>query len=150
MDDVHQRPEGLPDDIARCVFQDGHGDVWVGTTGMYQNAFILIGVVCEEEKRISRLHNKYGDAGRDNAFSFMEHDANAKEQFGQHVGDAFHLSDFFVDNTVEHYTKEGLTVEPSDAWNATVSIHRTKFQFFSERPIGLTAPRLPREGCIGR
>ena len=26
-------PEGLPDDIARCVFQDGHGDVWVGTSG---------------------------------------------------------------------------------------------------------------------
>jgi ligand-binding sensor domain-containing protein len=26
-------PPGLSDDIARCVFQDGHGDVWVGTTG---------------------------------------------------------------------------------------------------------------------
>jgi ligand-binding sensor domain-containing protein/signal transduction histidine kinase len=26
-------PEGLPDDIARCVFQDRHGDVWVGTSG---------------------------------------------------------------------------------------------------------------------
>ena len=25
-------PEGVPDDIARCVFQDRHGDVWVGTT----------------------------------------------------------------------------------------------------------------------
>src|ERR1035437_9813409 len=25
-------PEAVPDDIARCVFQDRHGDVWVGTT----------------------------------------------------------------------------------------------------------------------
>jgi signal transduction histidine kinase/ligand-binding sensor domain-containing protein len=26
-------PAGEPDDIARCVFEDRHGDVWVGTTG---------------------------------------------------------------------------------------------------------------------
>jgi signal transduction histidine kinase/ligand-binding sensor domain-containing protein len=26
-------PEGVPDDIARCVFQDRHGDIWVGTSG---------------------------------------------------------------------------------------------------------------------
>jgi signal transduction histidine kinase/ligand-binding sensor domain-containing protein len=25
-------PAGVPDDIARCVFEDRHGDVWVGTT----------------------------------------------------------------------------------------------------------------------
>jgi signal transduction histidine kinase/ligand-binding sensor domain-containing protein len=25
-------PEGLPNDIARCVFQDRHGDIWVGTS----------------------------------------------------------------------------------------------------------------------
>jgi signal transduction histidine kinase/ligand-binding sensor domain-containing protein len=26
-------PAGLPDDIARCVFEDRHGGVWVGTSG---------------------------------------------------------------------------------------------------------------------
>ena len=38
-------PEGVPDDIARCVFQDRHGDVWVGTSsgfGRYREGRLLI------------------------------------------------------------------------------------------------------------
>jgi len=37
-------PEGVPDDIARCVFQDRHGDVWVGTSsgfGRYREGRLL-------------------------------------------------------------------------------------------------------------
>ena len=37
-------PQGLPDDIARCVFQDRRGDVWVGTTngfGRYREGRLL-------------------------------------------------------------------------------------------------------------
>jgi len=78
---------------------------------LYPNAFILVGVVCEEEKRIARLHGKYDDGGRTNALRFMERDADAKEKYGQHVADAFHLSDFFVDNTVDHFHKDGRTNE---------------------------------------
>ena len=36
----------------------------------------------------------------------MERDADATEKHGQHVADAFHLSDYFVDNTVDR-TKNG-------------------------------------------
>ena len=37
-------PQGVPDDIARCVFQDRRGDVWVGTTngfGRYREGRLL-------------------------------------------------------------------------------------------------------------
>lgn len=66
---------------------------------LYGDAFILIGVVCEEERRIQRITTKYSDAGKDRARELMRRDANAKEKWGQHVEDAFHLADFFVDNT---------------------------------------------------
>ncbi len=74
---------------------------------IYGDAFVLIGVVCEEEKRIIRLGSKYGDAGRSAALDFMKRDADASEKHGQHVGDAFHLSDYFIDNTVDRLNKDG-------------------------------------------
>ncbi|WP_428266401.1 anti-phage dCTP deaminase [Haliangium sp.] len=69
---------------------------------VYQNAFTLIGVVCDdEEERIKRLSDKYRDAGRDNAREFMARDAKAEEKYGQRVADAFHLADVFIDNSEE-------------------------------------------------
>jgi len=68
---------------------------------VYKDAFLLIGVVCEEEKRIGRIGSKFSDAGRQATLDFMKRDADADEKHGQHVGDAFHLSDYFVDNTVD-------------------------------------------------
>lgn len=73
---------------------------------VYKDGFVLIGVVCEEEKRIARIVAKYRDAGREAALDFMRRDAGALEKYGQHVADAFHLSDYFVDNTVDRL-KEG-------------------------------------------
>jgi len=68
---------------------------------VYQDAFVLIGVVCEENKRLERLRKKYPDAGETPLREFMNRDAEAKEKHGQHVADTFHLSDFFVDNTTD-------------------------------------------------
>jgi len=68
---------------------------------IYSDAFVLIGVVCEEEKRIARMQAKYDDCGRGNAQAFMKRDADDREKYGQHVADAFHLADFFVDNTTD-------------------------------------------------
>jgi len=73
---------------------------------VYKNAFVFIGVVCEEERRITRIGKKYCDAGRTNALDFMKRDADAAEKHGQHVADAFHLSDYFVDNTVDRMKGE--------------------------------------------
>lgn len=87
---------------------------------VYKDAFLLIGVVCEEEKRISRITSKYQDAGRANALDFMKRDANAEEKHGQHVADAFHLSDYFLDNTAER-VKEG-SANPD--WDVVEKLNR--------------------------
>jgi deoxycytidylate deaminase len=74
---------------------------------IYQEAFVLVGVVCEESKRQARISEKYENAGRDRALEFMQRDAKAREKYGQRVADTFHLSDFFVDNTSDRFVKSG-------------------------------------------
>ncbi len=87
---------------------------------VYKDAFVLIGVVCEEERRIARIGEKYRDAGRENALDFMKRDADAAEKHGQHVADAFHLSDYFVDNTVDRI-KGG---KPNPDWDVVENLSR--------------------------
>ena len=77
---------------------------------LYQDAFVQIGIVCEESKRRSRLGMKYKDAGRENATRFMRRDEDAREKNGQHVGDTFYLSDFFVDNTADRRIRTGVQI----------------------------------------
>jgi deoxycytidylate deaminase len=67
---------------------------------VYGDAFVLIGVVCEEEKRTKRIQAKC-NCGPQDAYDFMKRDADDEMRYGQHVADAFHLSDFFIDNTVD-------------------------------------------------
>lgn len=66
---------------------------------VYQEAFILIGVVCDEKRRLERMTEKFSDAGRTEIAKFMRRDARAEERYGQRVADTFHKSDFFVDNS---------------------------------------------------
>jgi deoxycytidylate deaminase len=70
---------------------------------VYQDAFVLIGVVCEATIRLNRLIDKYNTAGRRPLEGFMKRDAEAQEKYGQKVADTFHLSDFFVDNTTNRW-----------------------------------------------
>lgn len=74
---------------------------------VYQDAFFLIGVVCDEQRRLVRVMKKYDDAGAENAAKFMKRDAKATQKHGQRVSDAFQLSDFFVDNTADQYRLDG-------------------------------------------
>jgi len=74
---------------------------------LYQDAFVQIGIVCEESKRRARLGKKYVDAGTENANKFMRRDEDASEKNGQHVGDTFYLSDFFIDNTADRKNPDG-------------------------------------------
>ncbi len=87
---------------------------------VYGEAFVLIGVVCEENKRASRMMNKF-DCGHTAAKEFMERDADDQEKHGQHVADAFHLADFFVDNTVDR-TLENKASNP--AWKVPDDLSR--------------------------
>jgi deoxycytidylate deaminase len=74
----------------------------------YANAFALVGVVCEQSERRERILGKYltvpqkqDDELIKKTDQFIERDADDAEiPHGQHVTDAFHGADFFVDNSV--------------------------------------------------
>ena len=88
---------------------------------IYQEAFVLIGVVCEEKQRLTRLTKKYRDAGAEDARAFMKRDAEAAEKHGQHVADTFHLSDFFVDNTTDKLLENQA---PNPHWDTNEKLAR--------------------------
>jgi deoxycytidylate deaminase len=88
---------------------------------IYQDAFVLIGVVCEESKRLGRVVEKYPEAGQTLAKLFMQRDAKATEKHGQRVSDAFHLADFFVDNTADRHRDDG---SPNNDWDIVEKLSR--------------------------
>src|SRR6185312_133223 len=52
---------------------------------VYQDAFVLVGIVCEANVRQQRIVRKYKNAGMDDAAAFMARDARAAEKHGQRV-----------------------------------------------------------------
>ena len=88
---------------------------------VYQDAFVLIGVVCDEKVRLKRIMDKYKNAGRADGEELMKRDAKASSKFGQRVTDAFHLSDFFIDNTPDR-TLDGGASNPD--WNVSDYLSR--------------------------
>lgn len=93
---------------------------------IYQDAFCLIAVVCDEDERYRRLHEeKYRDAGADALTKFMRRDENAPEKHGQKVADAFHLADFFVDNSVNRFiSMPGGKKEENTDWDVPDQLGR--------------------------
>lgn len=89
---------------------------------VYQSAFALIGVVCDEEERISRLTKKFFQGGQLAVKSLMARDRKAKEKHGQRVDDAFHLSDYFLDNSAANVLKDEITPNPS--WDVPDQLSR--------------------------
>lgn len=88
---------------------------------VYQEAFVLIGVVYEETRRLDRVTTKYRNAGKEDARAFMQRDAKAPVKHGQRVSDAFHLSDFFLDNTTQRFLPNGA---PSPHWDINEKLSR--------------------------
>lgn len=73
---------------------------------VYQDAFFLIGIVCDPSKREQRIRENFFDRGqwgdqsvKDQVKEFLIRDEDAPDKFGQHVSDTFHQADFFVDNS---------------------------------------------------
>lgn len=88
---------------------------------VYQDSFVLVGIVCDTKMRLQRVTKKYSNAGQADAEKFMARDARAKEKFGQRVSDAFHMADFFVDNTVDRFIEGG---EPNEDWDINEKLSR--------------------------
>ena len=51
----------------------------------------------------------------------MERDSRATERYGQRVSDAFHLSDFFVDNTADQFRSDH---SPNPGWDVNERLSR--------------------------
>ncbi|MEM5581422.1 anti-phage dCTP deaminase [Roseibium sp. AS2] len=73
---------------------------------VYQDAFALVGVVCDPAVRERRIRENLFDRSvhghektKREVKNFLERDENSPQKFGQHVSDTFQESDFFVDNT---------------------------------------------------
>lgn len=90
---------------------------------VYRNAFTLIGVVCDEQKRIARLVKKLDDAGEHKAQELMQRDAKAPQKHGQRVADAFHLADVFLDNSADRFLDPRNTKE-NPAWDVADQLAR--------------------------
>ena len=71
---------------------------------VYQDAFCLVGVVCESSRGRSRLRDeKCRASGTDEIDIFIARDQDSGITNGQKVSDTFHLADFFVDNTPDRF-----------------------------------------------
>ena len=116
----------VPDGTKRAYILDSirHPDEIELLRRVYQEAFCLIGVFCEEKERKRRLQDeKYSKAGKDDIIKFMQRDENAPETYGQKVSEAFHLSDYFVDNTVTRFL-ENENKEENPKWNLAEQLGR--------------------------
>lgn len=104
--DLVKRTPVVPDGKKRAYILDSirHPQEVALLRRVYQEAFCLIGVFCQEDERLRRLRDKkYSHASLDRIKRFMQRDENAPEAHGQKVSEAFHLSDYFVDNTVSRF-----------------------------------------------
>lgn len=90
-----------PDDKKRAYILDSirHPSEVLLLRKIYQSSFCVVGVVCDEATRRKRLQTKFPDGTGNQIDELMRRDEKATEKYGQHVSDAFHLSDFFVENT---------------------------------------------------
>lgn len=92
---------------------------------VYQEAFCLIGVFCHEEERLRRLRDeKYRKSSSDEIRLFMDRDENAPEAHGQKVADTFHLSDYFVDNTLPRFKQVAGKLEENPEWDVPDQLGR--------------------------
>lgn len=90
---------------------------------IYQDAFILVGVVCDETERERRLKDvKFTDAGKDRVREFMRRDAKDKPDHGQRVSEAFHLAHYFLDNT----ENQQIDNRPNPEWKLVEQLTRLK------------------------
>lgn len=88
---------------------------------IYQTAFALIGVVCDEDARESRLVKKFRNAGKKAARDVMKRDEKAPQKHGQRVSDAFYLSDVFLDNSSDRFLDNK---KPNLAWDIPDQLSR--------------------------
>lgn len=93
---------------------------------LYQEAFVLVGVVCDEDVRKARLGAKLGNADPKRLHDFMKRDEKDNLTHGQQVAKAFQLADFYVDNTPDRflYTETGEKLKENPEWDINDKLQR--------------------------
>jgi deoxycytidylate deaminase/dephospho-CoA kinase len=93
---------------------------------LYQEAFVLIGVVCDQEVRLARLEKKFQSPTGASLDSFMQRDEKDNRTHGQQVAKAFQLADFYVDNTPDRftYTETGAIRDENPLWDINDKLQR--------------------------
>lgn len=116
---VPVRPDGTP--RAYVVDSIRHPAEVQFLRHLYGDGFVLVGVVCESDTRAERVRAKYRDATGEQVEQLMDRDEKAAEPYGQKVSDAFHLADFFIDNTPAREKTDG---SPNRAWDVAEKLSR--------------------------
>ena len=126
----------LPDGKPRAYILDSirHPEEVRLLRHIYQDAFVLIGVVCAESVRIERLMQKYSQDGLASCKELMSRDAESGANFGQRTRDAFHMADFFLDNTINRMTNVGGQDAGNPNWNIPQKLDRL-IKILSNREI---------------
>jgi len=93
---------------------------------LYQDAFILIGVVCDPDVREARLQIKLGNPTTPTLRDFMRRDEKDDKKYGQQVAKTFQMADFYVDNTPDRflYTESGQKKEENPEWDINEKLAR--------------------------
>ena len=121
-------PDGpiMPDGKPRAYILDSirHPDEVELLRHIYQDAFVLIGVVCQEPTRLDRLCKKHPSSGMQDCKELMKRDAKAAERYGQRTADAFHMADFFVDNSISRMVESGGQTAPNANWDILEKLGR--------------------------
>lgn len=91
---------------------------------VYQEAFCLIGVVCETKTRKSRLRDEKCNSSTSTEIDlFIARDEDSGLTYGQKVADTFHLADFFVDNSPNRFLDDEKKQENRD-WDVNDQLGR--------------------------
>lgn len=93
---------------------------------LYQEAFVLIGVVCDPDVREARLQGKLGNPTKPALQDFMKRDEKDDLKHGQQVAKTFQMADFYVDNTPDRflYTESGQKKEENPEWDINEKLSR--------------------------
>jgi deoxycytidylate deaminase/dephospho-CoA kinase len=93
---------------------------------LYQDAFVLIGVVCDPDVREARLRTKFQNPAPNELREFMKRDEKDNRKHGQQVAKTFQLADFYVDNTPDRflYTESGEKREENPEWDINEKLGR--------------------------
>ena len=90
-----KRPKGDKSKIAYIISSLKHPEEVIRLRQIYPLGFYLIGVHCDEKRRYEYLTDDKR-MSHEQAEELIKRDENDREKHGQHLSNAFHLSDFFI------------------------------------------------------